>query len=335
MGPTFSSLNTSLPKINFNSGFDQPPPSDSLSSVDAFIRPIVLFLSLSFLLSGCGPLAQKPSIPALNAIKVLPIEAPYPIEPSGLALHNGRFYTIADKVDPIIFTLDFEEDVVRVSEAIVFYLPEKGPMDWEGLTIDPAGTFYLISETKGRVLRVTADGTASWATEDLRPSARALGLFAKENAGFEGITWLGPNHWLGAVEREPRGLVEWKGAGEGLDVTPYLQSNSPFLHALSLLRLADFSGLDWDGSACYGLFRNAHLVVSLQKSAGKWTETAAWDYRAIETDPQFAYRNQTFGQAEGLVVRDKDVYLIFDNNRGPRQSDPNDRRPLFVHAQMP
>ena len=266
---------------------------------------------------------------------MLPVEAPYPLEPSGLALHEGRLYTIADKVDPIIFAIETEETVARLTEALVFHLPEKGPMDWEGLTVDPAGTFTLISESKGRMLRVTPDGIASWATGDLRPHGHSKGLFVKDNAGFEGLTWLGPNHWLGAVEREPRGLVEWRGTDPNLKVEAFVQNASPFQHVLSFFRLADYSALHADGDRCYALFRNAHLVVALEKQNGQWRETAAWDYRFIETDPRFAYRNQAYGQAEGLVVHGRDVYLIFDNNRGPKMADASDRRPLFVHARIP
>jgi hypothetical protein len=285
-------------------------------------------------LLGCFPVSDH-TLPELELLSVLPVEAPYPLEPSGLAAHNGRFYTVADKIDPIIFALEFEADCVRLKEAIVFFLPEKGPMDWEGITVDAGGTFYLISEAKGRVLRVTPDGTASWATDDLREAGRLKGLFAKDNAGFEGITWLGPNRWLGAVEREPRGILEWSGTPPQLSISATIQNTSPYQHALSFLRLADYAGLDTDAGRTYALFRNAHLVVELNKSETGWNEIAAWNYRSIETDPQYAYRNQTFGQAEGLVVQGQDIYLIFDNNRGPRRSDRNDTRPIFVHARRP
>jgi len=185
------------------------------------------------------------------------------------------------------------------------------------------------------VLCVTRDGRATWASPDLRVSSRQSGLFAKNNAGFEGIVWLGPNHWLGAVEREPRGLVEWQGTGNSMTVVATEMNLSPFIDALPLLRLPDYAGLDTDQGRIYALFRSAHLVVRLERSGDQLIEAEAWSYRHIETDPRWAFRSQTYGQAEGLVVNGEDVYLIFDNNLGGRQSNPKDGRPLLVHARFP
>jgi hypothetical protein len=273
--------------------------------------------------------------PQLELVAALPVDVPLPLEPSGLTEWNGILYTVADKADDTIFQLVPGEESVELAPAIRFIPPEPGEMDWEGICVDSGGSFYLISENHGRVLRVTTDGTATWATDDLRDKASGPGLFAKSNAGFEGIAWLGPNKWLGAVEREPRGLVEWSGFGGSTKVVATRLDHSPYSSALPLIRLPDFSGLDADGGRVYALFRAAHLVVRLDRVDGTLTEAAAWSYAHIETDPRWAFRSQTYGQAEGLVVNGRDVYLIFDNNLGGRQADPNDGRPLFVHARFP
>ena len=270
----------------------------------------------------------------LELLAALPVDVPGPLEPSGLTEWNGILYTVADKVDDTIYRVEFNADRARLVPAIRFKAPGEG-MDWEGITADAGGSFYLISENHGRALRVTRDGTATWATPDLRKAAAGTGLFAKSNAGFEGIAWLGPNHWLAAVEREPRGLLEWRGNGRSLEITAILQEHSPYSDALPLLRLPDYSGLDTDNGEIYALFRNAHLVVRLERVNGVLKEAEAWSYAHIETDPRWAYRSQTYGQAEGLVVKGRDVYLIFDNNLGGRQADPDDGRPLFVHARLP
>ena len=270
----------------------------------------------------------------LELLAALPVDVPGPLEPSGLTEWNGTLYTVADKADDTIFRVEFNAGRARLVPAVRFN-PPGAEMDWEGITADAGGSLYLISENHGRVLRVTRDGTATWATPDLREAAAGTGLFAKSNAGFEGIAWLGPNHWLAAVEREPRGLLEWRGNGRSLETFATLQEHSPYSRALPLLRLPDYSGLDTDGGEIYALFRNAHLVVRLEREGGILHEVQAWSYAHIETDPRWAYRSQTYGQAEGLVVRGVDVYLIFDNNLGGRQSDPNDGRPLFVHARLP
>lgn len=297
-------------------------------------------LILPFLLSGCtrdwaGARSATAGHPKLELIAAYTLDIPEPLEPSGLTLWNGQLYTVADKADTTIYRVDIQDGQARLVPALRFQAPGGGEMDWEGISVDPGGTFYLISENLGRMLRVTPDGTATWATPDLREHVGDTGLFAKSNAGFEGIAWLGPNHWLGAVEREPRGLVEWRGHGGSLEIDASLQEHSPHSNALPLLRLPDFSGLDTDGDKIFALFRNAHLVVRLERKEQSLVETDAWSYAHIETDPRWAYRSQTYGQAEGLVVNGSDVYLIFDNNLGGRQADRNDGRPLLVHARFP
>ena len=298
---------------------------------------ILLCLAICFLI-GCRPLGKAPAgshISDLELVSVYPVESQGLLEPSGMTRSDGRLYAVADKVNDRIFRVEIEGDVARLIPHIQFSPPDRGAMDWEGITSDPGGSFYLISEERGRLLRVTPDGTASWITPDLRNAGRSLGLFAKSNAGFEGVAWLGPNHWIGAAEREERGLVEWSGLDKSLEIEARIHMESPYKGALPLMRLPDFSGLYADKSKLYALFRNAHLVVQLEKQDGTWEDLAAWSFENIETDPRWAYRSQTYGQAEGLVVDGSDVFLILDNNRGGKQSSPGDRRPLLIHARMP
>lgn len=235
----------------------------------------------------------------------------------------------------MIYRIETTAQEARVVPHLHFDPPQRGAMDWEGITSDAGGTFYLISERRGRLLQVTSDGLSSWATPDLRSQGRDLGMFTKINAGFEGVAWLGPQNWLAAAEREQRGLVEWWGTGEQILVQTEARPDSPFKAALPLLRLPDYSGLDTNGRNVYALFRNAHLVVRLEKTDEGWVETEAWSYRHVETHPEVAYQSQTYGQAEGLVVDGEDVFIVFDNNLGTRFADPTDRRPLFLHARFP
>ena len=298
---------------------------------------LVLF-PLLVLMAGCKPVLQKvlaSDYPALELVAALPVKTPFPLEPSGLTWWNGHLYTVADKDDRTIYRIDWESDLVRLVPAIRFAPPGRGAMDWEGLSVDDEGVFHLVSETKSRILRVTADGQAEWASPDLREATDGSGFFAKTNAGFEGLAWLEPGHFVAAVEREPRGIVEWRGTAVKGEAQARVLEYSPFSDALPLLRLPDFSGLDREGESLFALFRNAHLVVRLARVNGQWQEAEAWSYAHIETDPRWAYLSQTYGQAEGLVVEGRDVYLIIDNNLGGRQADPKDGRPLLVHARFP
>ena len=276
------------------------------------------------------------AIGKLELVSALPLDIPKALEPSGLVEQGGFLYTVADKDNQTIYRVERTQNSARLVPAIQFETPRQyGYMDWEGISVDDEGTFFLISEKLGRLYRVDPDGTASWASPDLREKASQIGLFSKNNAGFEGVTYLGRGRWLGAVEREPRGLVEFSLQEGAESVRPSLQEYSPFDSALPLLRIPDYSGLDTDNGKIYALYRNAHLVVRLERSDDGYQEIEAWSYKHIETDPAHAFRSQTYGQAEGLVVDGDNVYLIFDNNLGGRQSDPNDGRPLFVHAKFP
>ena len=302
-------------------------------------RIIILYALLcAGLITGCWPAnqtAKKQAIAPLELVRAYEVDMPAPLEPSGLTIWNGEFFTVADKDDYTIYKVEIGDSGARMVPFIEFNPPRGYAMDWEGITVDESGNFYLISEYYSRILKVSQDGACEWISPDLSEPSVQIGLFAKSNAGFEGIAWLGPNHWLGAVEREPRGLVEFR-SEQGIDhISPIILEQSPFSNVLTLLRIPDFSGLCTDNGAIYAIFRNAHLVVQLERIDGSLQETRAWSYQHIETDPDLAYLAQTYGQVEGLAIHDKDVYLIFDNNLGGRQSDPNDGRPLFVHARMP
>ncbi|MEX0331536.1 MAG: esterase-like activity of phytase family protein [Puniceicoccaceae bacterium] len=288
-------------------------------------------------LSGCWrPQGnQGKGFTELELVAAYAIDMDLPLEPSGLVRLNGILYTVADKDNRTIYKVELVGDSARLVPAIRFQPPGYTSMDWEGIAADDQGTLYLVSETRARILEVTLDGQANWATPPLRDHLTKAGLYAKKNAGFEGITWLGPDHWLGAVEREPRGLADISLVDGQVEVTATQQEHSPFSNALPLLRLPDFSGLDSDGENIYALFRNAHLIVRLERVENGFVEAEAWSYRHIETDPRWAYRSQVYGQAEGLVVEGQDVYLIFDNNLGPRAADPKDGRPLLIHARFP
>jgi hypothetical protein len=291
-----------------------------------------------FAVVGCRPLApvsDPARYPEASLIRALPVEAPRPLEPSGLTVFGGSFYTVADKVDDTLYRVEWGEAAARLVPHRRFVPPPGGRMDWEGITVDESGTFYLISEGQGRLARIPGAGPAQWTSIDLRPAGREAGLFRKRNAGFEGIARLGDSHWLGAVEREPRGLVEWR--ADGTQAAYRVHTDSPFKAALPLIRIPDYSGLHADphSGKVYALFRNAHLIVQLEKAGESWTETRAWSYAHIETDPRWAYRSQTYGQAEGLVVEKDLATLIFDNNLGGRQADPGDARPLIIQMRLP
>lgn len=301
-------------------------------------KEMALIGLVGFFLSRCQETPDPiPESPLLQVVRVLPLEnGPQRLEPSGLVFYKGMLFTVADKVDSVIYRIEFSDSAAHMVEHLRFVPPSRGRMDWEGITIDTDGNFYLASENFGRVAKVGADGTAEWISPDLRPKSREKGLFQKVNAGLEGITWLGDLHFLLAVEREPRGLVTYRYLREGLElIYPQWMNSTPFNADLSLLRIPDYSGLCYHDGDVYALFRNAHLVVRFGLVGDDYLEAEAWSYRHVETNPQWAYDEQAYGQAEGLAIQDGRVFIVFDNNRGGRQSDRRDTRSLFLEARFP
>lgn len=303
------------------------------------MKCICIFITIISVIcfTGCYRLQDNgiPKVTELQMVAVLPVDMPAALEPSGLTELNGELFTVADKDNYTIYRIDIQDSAASLVPAIHFDAPRHwGLLDWEGVTADQAGNFYLISEKLGRLYKVNPDGTGDWLTDDLREEASALGLFSKSNAGFEGVARIGDKQFIGAAEREPRGIVEFRIDSGIPSSQPQLMDHTLFSSRLNLLRIPDFSGMDYDDGKLYALFRNAHLVVQLEKTDAGYVEKQAWSYKHLETDPRWAFLDQTFGQAEGLVVRGKDVYLVMDNNLGGRQSNPGDRRPMFIHARM-
>lgn len=306
----------------------------------AIPEKLLLLLCLLLLGGGCQPEEwlpdfSTPELPQLELVAVTPVDYSRVLEPSGLVFHQGELFTVADKVDDTVFRIVYQPgQSARLEPAVTFNPPGRGAHDWEGLTVTGDHAFVLASETMGRLLKVSRNGAANWLTPDLREVGREVGLFAKRNAAMEGVTALHTQGFLIAAEREPRGILRWTANRE---TTAQASPASPFLSSLPLTRLPDYSGLAMDDPGqVFALFRNAHLVVQLKENAdGLWSEVHAWSYRRIETDPRWAYRNQTYGMAEGLAVHGNRVFLIFDNNRGARQADPNDFRPILIEARFP
>lgn len=290
------------------------------------------------LLGGAAPgfgIAQGSLVP-LKVEAVLPIESEVPVEPSGLCLRDGRLFSISDDTDDCVFEIVREGDHARFVPFLRFTPPPVGPsdyLDFEGIETGPSGSFFLISEQHARVLQVFPDGASRWVMDSVAPLVKDLGLLRYRNAGIEGMAVLGENHFLFAAERQPRGLIEWN---DGEAAASFLNITA-FSSELSLLRLPDYAGLATDGKEVFGLFRNADLIVPLERDAnGKWTEgTQGWSFASITRSETYRYEEDQFGHAEGLAVDATHFYVVLDTNGAARRNDPNDRRPLFLIFSRP
>lgn len=300
------------------------------------IRLIFALLGV-LLIPGCFQAEGPGDIPELRIVKVLPVESQFPVEPSGMVMHAGILYVVCDKTDDRIFRLEITDDYARMWTHLRFQPPARS-MDYEGVTIDSRGNFYLISEYHHRILRVTPAGIAEWFGPNFRTFAEPEGMLRRFNAGLEGITLLEDGSFLLAAEREERGLIRWN-PEHGEDSPPMAIKAMPrtrFTSALAFWRIPDFSGLATDSNRVFALFRNAHLVVELEREGDLFVESErAWSFAHVENDPRFAYLEERFGQAEGIAVNGNRVYLIVDNNQGARLADSSDTRPQLFILEFP
>ncbi|MCC5807544.1 MAG: esterase-like activity of phytase family protein [Opitutales bacterium] len=291
-------------------------------------------------MTGCG---TTPAAPAheedgkLELVRVFPVESARPVEPSGLCLYQGVLYSVSDKSDGTVYRISFGNGVARMEPHIRFDPPAgAGVMDFEGITVDEEGNFYLASETHARILRVTPEGEAQWHFASVREAGRAVGLFKVPNAYAEGITILDNGNILLAAERQPRGLIEVDGR-TGEVVRAQVMNQTRFSNRLSILRRPDWTGLYNYGGEVFALFRNANLVVRLERGEdGGFRETDdAWGFRHVEESGEFRFDDLRYGKAEGLAIDERYFYIILDNNRRPRAIDRSDRRPLLFVFRNP
>ncbi len=274
--------------------------------------------------------AQPPALSELRPVAIHPIELSEGVEPSGLTILNGTLYTISDKHDDRIFRIVHDSKSAILHPAFPFQAPpldDVSRLDFEGITADPSGNFYLVSETAHRVLRVSPQhGRTAWITPELQTRVNRIGLLSIRNAGLEGIAWLGPGHFLLVAEREPRGLIELRFADGEMRLRAQAMNQTSL--PLPEHRPPDFSALWHDTRGTYAIFRNAETIVRLDRDepTRHWTKTPLWSFRRAVTDPNWAYLADKYGQMEGLAMDEDHIYMVIDNNRSGRANNPLDRR---------
>ncbi len=277
------------------------------------MKNIISWLILSVVLTACF---NHKFHNQLKLIKAYEVETNNSIEPSGLTLWDGQFYTISDKHN-VIYHLLFKDDKVEL-EPIIYIENDKGmKLDFEGITHDEE-FFYLVSEMHFQILKIAKDGSnQSWLPLDdiLKIKGREVGLFQTRNGYFEGICVLDNNQFLLAAERQPRGFVEYNANND--EMKAYKMNQAVFDYQYQ--RSPDFTGLSCD-NGLYVLDRNAYSVAKLKKVKGKYTEIKGYGYEHIINQESLKYQDMKYGHAEGLVVDGDNVYIVLDNNRNFHQN---------------
>jgi Zn-dependent protease len=240
-----------------------------------------------------------------------------PLEPSGLALMDGRLLMVSDS-EGGVFELEKGERGYRA-------LPWMRPgltgravhgCDFEGLALHE-NLFFIADERNRRVLVSDATGRTELLAHDIADYNRRHGIaFSREsNAGFEGIA-VDPAR--GTVfllnEREPAVIYRLEKNEGALRTSSHLD-----LGSIKELNISDASDLFFDRGYLYMVARRANRIIKLDP--GNWKVAGQLDYAG--TAVRLYLSEKGFGFAEGLCMDGGRIYLVFDSNgqalRGSRE----------------
>lgn len=271
--------------------------------------------------------------PQLTLISALPVASDHYLEPSGLAIYQGKLFTISDKQDDTIFAIDLLPDKAVVKPHIAFSPPPSDfPLDFEGIACDEAGAFYLTSENAFRVLRVEPSGAgAAWVTPEAYKTGAEAGFFQARGAGIEGLAQTSPTNFVLCAERSPRGLL-YIDVPSGKIAAVVCTSDSP---PPEPPREQDLTDLWFEKGRIYGLQRNTETICLIERNGPVAVEKTLWSFSQTAARLAHKYRSVVFGQAEGLAMDETRVYVILDTNGASRLEDPSDRRPLLFIFERP
>lgn len=304
------------------------------------------------------PVEQKP-LPELKLLSEHPVDDMVGGNLSGLASCNGTLWTISDRDDTLLYSLDTSSTVWKARAQVLEIPPipdsglsstlrgmakaaaliRGGDLDYEGVSCDAAGNRYLVSEGYATVLKVPVNGKPTWLElpKKLVQEAQAAGMLQHFNAIFEGIAIspAGDQIWL-AAEREKRGLLTAKlgkdGWACGTSCILRVESGNdilpPQLGGRSVAK--DFSDISLYKGKLYSLERAAYRICRRTLETGK-LETC-WSFAKEALQPNRLY-DQKYGLTEALIVDDTGAWVGTDNNFGARAD--GEKRPIVWRFAAP
>lgn len=297
-------------------------------------------------------------------LETLKLQSEHPVDGmvggnlSGLASCNGRLWTVSDRDDNLLYSLDVSDRTWKAEPHVIdmpkpeSYLPlslrslanlssivRGGSMDFEGISCDAAGNHYLVSEAYGTVLKVPVEGAPVWLPlpAALVEQARANGMLQHFNAIFEGIAVnaAGDRIWL-AAEREKRGLLvvqrdkdQWTCgqscvllAEAGKDTLPPEQNRKKVS--------TDFSDISLYNGKLFTLERSVYRICRRELETGQIER--CWSFSKEAMLPSRRY-DQPYGLTEALVVDETGAWIGIDNNSGARAD--GEERPIVWRFAAP
>ena len=300
------------------------------SKVNSQILSFTIFSLLILFQSVFSQSPLYPNVKKLELVKYYTVSGVPNIQPSGLTLWQGELYSISDKHDSEIYKIELANDTAYFKSFFSFRIEpplSDDRLDFEGITCDPRGNFYLVSETQYQILKIDPrTSQVEWIGPNLKEAGLEKRLFQKKNANLEGICYLGEGSFVLCAERQPRGMLEVFLTPNPVKVSACLLDHSRF--QLQADRSPDFSDLYYFNNELYVLQRNAELISTLDIK-NNFTEGEGYSFAHIFEQDEFQYSDMRFGLAEGLAIDEKYFYIVLDNNNDARILDPGDRRPLL------
>ena len=311
---------------------------------------------LASLLLLVTPVFAAP-VESLKLVSEHPVDGMVGGNLSGLAVCDGRLWTVSDRDDEVLYRLDTAQRVWK-AEPQAFKAPEPhsdlplnlrslatmssvvrgGSLDFEGVSCDAAGNRYVVSEAYGSVLKVSPQGQASWLPlpADMVTQARDKGMLQHFNAIFEGIAVnpAGDRLWL-AAERDKRGLLvarregeQWQ-CGRGCVLLSEAEQGAAVPNGHKPVN-RDFADLSLHNGKLFTLERSIYQICRRTLDTGRVER--CWSFRDEARLPSRRY-DQAYGLTEALVVDETGAWVGTDNNFGARAD--GEKRPVVWRFAAP
>ena len=303
---------------------------------------------------------------AMQPLEGLELQSEHPVDGmvggnlSGLAMCNGQLWTVSDRDDTLLYSLDVSDQVWKAEPHVMdvpapkSYLPlnlrslanlssvvRGGNLDFEGVSCDAAGNRYLVSEAYGTVLKVPVSGAPFWLAlpKEMIEQARAQGMLQHFNAIFEGIAVdaAGDRIWL-AAEREKRGLLlvqrdsgkdQW-GCGKSCVLLSEAGKDSLPPEQARRKVSTDFSDISLFNGKLFTLERSVYRICRRDLEDGQIER--CWSFAKEAMLPSRRY-DQPYGLTEALVVDETGAWIGIDNNFGARAD--GEKRPIVWRFAAP
>ncbi|MEX6662694.1 esterase-like activity of phytase family protein [Pseudomonas sp. W2-17] len=298
-------------------------------------------------------------LPELKLLSEHPVDDMIGGNLSGLASCNGVLWTVSDRDDTLLYSLDTSATVWKAkaqtleippipdsglsatlrSMAKASALIRGGDLDFEGVSCDAAGNRYLVSEAYAAVLEVPVEGAPVWLDlpKKIVEEAQTAGMLQHFNAIFEGIAVnpAGDQLWL-AAERDKRGLLTASLGKDGwaCDASCILRVDAgndilpPELGGKAVSK--DYSDISLYKGKLFTLERAAYRICRRTLATGQ-LETC-WSFAKEALQPNRLY-DQKYGLTEALIVDEKGAWVGTDNNFGARAD--GEKRPVVWRFAAP